>query len=78
MKFFIVIAIKTGIPVYSTLNMCTGISATNSSSNPGGHQMGLCGNEVSRTGTQDIGWAYNYKHKVPWNETWMSSNHQKN
>ena len=55
MKFFSVIAIKTGIPVYSTLNMCTGISVTNSSSNPGGHQMGLCGNEVSRTGTQDIG-----------------------
>lgn len=53
MKFFNVIAIKAGIQVYSILNMCTGIIATNSSSNPGGHQMGLCGNEVSRTGTPD-------------------------
>lgn len=53
MKFLNVIAIKTSIQVYSILNVCTGISAPNSSSNPGGHQMGLCGNEVSWTGTQD-------------------------
>lgn len=54
MELVNVTEINAGINVYSTLDMRTGISVANYSSSPGGHRMRLCGDEVSRPGTQDM------------------------